>query len=128
MRISRIILISFLPLAALFISACKDEVTDPGLIEFPASGVSYGRHVEPLFTNMCLSCHQSTAPVLTPPSYASLMNYQPQLVIPGQGHNSLLVQLLDGRAVPAMPPIGLRLNDNQINGIKTWINEGAQNN
>lgn len=60
--------------------------------------------------------------------YANLMSYQPQLVISGQGENSLLVQILDGRAIPQMPPAGERLNDNQINGIKTWIDEGALNN
>jgi len=113
---------------ALSTFSCKDELTTQGSIVFPASGVSYGRHVESLFTQQCTSCHSgSSAPNLTPPSYSSLMNYQPQLVISGQGDNSLLVQLLDGRAVPAMPP-GALLTDNQINGIKTWINEGALNN
>jgi mono/diheme cytochrome c family protein len=123
----------FLPACALGLSlmvlSCKDELPTQGSIIFPASGVSYGQHVEPLFIQKCTGCHgSSTALNLIPPSYSSLMNYQPQLVISGQGDNSLLVQLLDGRAVPAMPPTGDRLTDNQINGIKTWINEGALNN
>lgn len=111
------------------IVSCKDEMPTQGSIVFPAAGVSFRQHVEQLFIQRCTGCHgSSTPPNLVPPSYSSLMNYQPQLVISGQGDNSLLVQLLDGRAVPAMPPTGDRLTDNQINGIKTWINEGALNN
>ena len=91
--------------------------------------MSFSQHVQPLFTQKCSGCHgTSDALDLTPPMYASLMSYQPQLVISGEGENSLLVQILDGRAVPQMPPGSERLTDNQIAGIKTWINEGALNN
>ncbi|MEP0822002.1 MAG: hypothetical protein HRF44_04060 [Ignavibacterium sp.] len=119
---------SFLVLLLVILSgACKDELPT-GVVVFPESNVSYSRHIEPLWTQKCLSCHQgSTPPDLTPPSYTSLMTYQPQLVIPGQGYNSLLVQMLDGRIGPPMPP-SEKLNENQIKGIMTWINEGAQNN
>lgn len=118
-------LVLFLGLSFL---SCKDELPTQGSVIFPTSGVSFSQHVQPLFTQKCSGCHgTSDALDLTPPMYANLMSYQPQLVISGQGENSLLVQILDGRAVPQMPP-GERLNDNQINGIKTWINEGALNN
>jgi hypothetical protein len=115
---------------SLTVLSCKDELPTQGSIVFPSSGVSFGQHVQPLFVQKCTSsCHgTSDALDLTPPMYANLMSYQPQLVILGEGDNSLLVQLFDGRAVPAMPPTGDRLTDNQINGIKTWINEGALNN
>jgi mono/diheme cytochrome c family protein len=118
----------FIALLVAFATSCKDELPT-GPIIFPDSNISYGTHIEPLWTQRCLSCHTaSTPPDLSPPSYSSLRNYQPQLIIPGQGDNSLLVQLLDGRASPVMPPVGERLTANQINGIKTWINEGALNN
>lgn len=114
--------------ALLLTLSCKDEVPT-GPIIFPDANVSYGRHIEPLWTQKCLSCHQgSTAPDLSPPSYNSLVNYQPSLIIPGQGDNSLLIQLLDGRASPIMPPSGERLTENQIQGIRTWIDDGAVNN
>ena len=65
---------------------------------------------------------------LSPPSYFNLRNYLPPLVVSGDADNSLLVWYLDGRASPRMPLYKAPLSTNQINGIKTWINEGAQNN
>ena len=118
-----------LSVAFLLLTACKDQLVTEGTIVFPDSSVSYGSHIEPLFTTRCLGCHNGAYPPnLSPPSYSALVTYQPQLIIPGQGNNSLLVQLLDGRAAPIMPPSGEMLNQNQINGIKTWIDEGALNN
>ncbi|MEX2115499.1 MAG: hypothetical protein WEB37_01320 [Bacteroidota bacterium] len=115
---------------SLTVLSCKDESPTQGSIVFPSSGISFGQHVQPLFVQRCTSgCHGTPDALdLTPPMYTNLMSYQPQLVILGQGDNSLLVQLLEGRTLPEMPPAGARLTDNQINGIKTWINEGAPNN
>jgi len=127
----RYLLPAFAITLSLTVLSCKDELPTQGSIVFPSTGVSFSQHVQPLFNQKCYGsgCHGPSETLdLTPPMYASLMSYQPQLVISGQGENSLLVQILDGRAVPAMPPGGERLTDNQINGIKTWINEGALNN
>ncbi len=111
---------------ALSVLSCKDELPSE-VVVFPASGVTYG-HVEALFIQKCIGCHDNSSELnLLPPSYSNLMNYKILLVIRGEGDNSLLVQLLDGRQGPTMPP-GERLTDNQINGIKTWINEGALDN
>ncbi len=113
-------------------TGCKDQLPnqeDPSTIVLPDSNISYSNDLERLFTARCLGCHAGAyEPNLTPPSFSALMNYQPQLVVAGQGNSSLLVQLLDGRTQPIMPPTGERLTQNQINGIKRWIDEGAVNN
>jgi len=131
MRLRKIfLLIPILFFAGLyFATGCKDQLPTESTIVFPDSNVSYGKHIEPLFTSRCLSCHNGAYPPnLSPPSYSALISYQPQLIIPGQGNNSYLVRLLDGRASPVMPPSGEMLNQNQIEGIKKWIDEGALNN
>lgn len=123
-----------LPIAVLFsvfTIGCKDQLPnqdDASSIVLPDSNVSFSKDVERVFAARCVSCHAGTdAPDLTPPSYSALVNYQPQLVVAGEGANSLLIQILDGRTGPSMPP-NSKLTDNQINGIKQWINEGAVNN
>ncbi len=115
---------------------CKDSITDNGAnIVFPDSGVSYGRHVEPLFLSACAipGCH--TAADKDNSGGLSLETYQeatsvPLVIIPRDTVNSRLVWSLEGKNnTPRMPPVGRPgLTTNQINGLKRWILEGAQNN
>lgn len=115
---------------------CEDEFGSGDFepIVFPASGVSYFKHVEPLFQQRCAfaGCHFGmNAPMgldLSAPSYQRLRNHQPSLVIPGNATESFLVKKIDGRFPPRMPLNQTPLTANQIEGIKTWINEGALNN
>jgi hypothetical protein len=135
--LSRIILI-FLTLTiagVLLILSCKDQNTGPTSdIVFPDSLISYSKYVEPLFSQTCTGsrCHGGEFPSkglnLEPPSYSSLMNHQPQLVVGGAPSNSLLVQRLEGTIPPIMPSNQNPLTDNQKNGIRKWISEGAKNN
>lgn len=121
---------------AILLLSCKDELTgvDDSSIVFPAANVSFGRHVEPLLQQRCAvsGCHAGSTPAaglnLQTPAYSNLMNHQPRLVVAGAGNNSLLIQRLDGRIQPRMPLSGNPLNQNQIDGIKKWIDEGALNN
>jgi len=117
-------------------NSCEDAVTEPDQpinIVFPDSLISYSQHVEPLFQQGCAlsACHGSASQGglnLDAPSYSKLINHQPRLVVAMEADNSLLVQRLDGRVQPRMPLNRTPLNENQINGIKKWINEGAANN
>jgi len=52
----------------------------------------------------------------------------PRLVVSGQSNNSLLIQRLDGRIQPRMPFNLTPLTQNQLDGVKKWIDEGALNN
>jgi len=76
-------------------------------------------------------CHDADAPVgrvkLT--TWGHTVLDLPGIVIPGEPDNSELVFRIDGRVgVGRMPPYGNPLNQNQINGIRTWIAEGAKQN
>ena len=117
------------------VSSCEDQILGDGgaSIVFPDSLVSFSQHVEPLFTQTCTTsrCHGGSAPArnlsLDPPSYSSIINH-PGLVIAGESSNSLLVWRLEGKLLSVMPPNRDPLPQNQIKGIKKWIDEGARNN
>ncbi len=119
-------------------TGCKDinpqlaNGQSPSNIYFPASNVSYSRQVQPLFNQACSlsSCHDdgSTQSVLHLTSYANLMFQLPGIVVQGKPDQSELVLRIQGSVGQRMPPSTNQLNDNQINGIRTWIVEGAKNN
>lgn len=123
-------------LAVLSATSCKDENPvngeSPSNIIFPADSVSYGRHVEPLFRQTCslIGCHDDgnhpSALKLT--TYDNLMYGSLQVVVRGQPNQSVLVWRIEGRVGRLMPMNRNPLNQNQINGIRAWIAEGAKNN
>ena len=111
---------------------CKDDLVDQGTIDivFPDSGVSYGRHVQPLFDRGCAfsGCHAGE----TPQRGLSLESYQKAterigIIVAYDPDGSLLVMAIEGRApnTRRMPLFRSPLTDNQIKGIRTWIKEGA---
>jgi uncharacterized membrane protein len=124
----------FVLLISIGLVSCKDTTTNPSSeIVFPNDSVSFSKQVEPLFQQKCAHspCHGGSAPAadlnLTYPSYTSLLS-SPGLVIPGDANHSTLVQHLEGKFSPMPPPNFPQLTQNQITGIKTWINEGAKPN
>lgn len=130
-------LVWFLLLPAVLLTpSCKDAGTNQSAsdIVFPASGVSYGKQVEPLFLHSCAlpSCHDEYTGIggLILETYQELMSASPPVVRVGDTSNSPLVWSIEkshglGIMPPPPPP---PLNSNQITGIKRWILEGAQNN
>jgi hypothetical protein len=63
-------------------------------------------------------------------SYPAAMrgtNFGP-VIIPGQAINSTLYRLVSGQADPSlrMPHQGAPLNDEIVNKIKDWIDQGAK--
>ncbi len=124
------VIIYFLLLFSLM--CCNNSINDSGNnIEFPASNVSYSKHVQPLFNYKCnySSCHgsETTTNRLVLISYIDATRY-PGIIVPRYPDNSILIQRLDGRLQPRMPLSRDTLSRNQYNGIKTWIKEGALNN
>ena len=127
-----IIIFSVLMFAAVvFYSGCKDTVTNSDIdkVVIPDSNISYSKYIQPLFNVKCISCHGNGSTEggvdLTSCGQATA---DPSIVFPGEPENSKLVWAIEGNPVTTpMPPIGYPpLNQNQINGIKTWIKEGAQ--
>jgi uncharacterized membrane protein len=126
--------LSFILFVSIEFISCKDTQTNPTSGIFPASNVSFSNNVEPLFQQKCASssCHgggsQNTSGLdLEYPSYTALLA-PPGLVIAGDANHSTLVQHLEGSLSPMPPHNFPQLTQNQITGIKTWINEGAKDN
>ena len=121
-------------LAALALgSGCKDTSINPEEYIFPTSNVSYARDVQPFFNITCAitGCHgQGTQQsMLRLNSYQELMDYSLFEVIPKDPENSELVKRIEGRSAgQRMPLYRQPLTQNQINGIRAWIGEGALNN
>ena len=113
----------------------------------PATTVSFADQIQPIFDQHCIRCHvtggfanQSGIPLrlVQGESYLRLVNQQSvqdpnwTLVKPGDSTNSLLYQ----KVSQPTPPVGLRMpwdghnppSEESIEHIKTWIDEGAENN
>jgi hypothetical protein len=106
-----------------------NDDNSPSSIVFPLSNVSYAAQVQPLFNQACAlgGCHDDASAQrnLRLTSYGS---WNAGIVIPGEPQNSILVVRIEGRLGERMPPGGYPLNQNQINGLRAWIAEGAKNN
>ncbi len=125
--------ILFIAIFMMIISfACDD--TGINEIPLPEENVSYSQHIQPIFNNHCNSsgCHNSedAAGGIKLTSYGELFEV-PFLIIPRAPDESQLYLSVNGQTVNIMPPPygnTFPLNDNQINGIRVWIAEGAEAN
>jgi hypothetical protein len=115
------------------------EVIDNSIV-LPESNLTYRDHIKPLFTVRCGSergCHVhyndggNPARGLDLTIYMDMINHlidgSTDLIIPGQGEQSFLYNILlgpvSGRS--QMPKDRPPLNSNNMNGIRVWIDEGA---
>ncbi len=99
----------------------------------PIVGLSYATDIQPIFNSNCSNCHGSSGGVsLT--SYAALMgsvgnNYGENVVVPGNADASGLVDKIEPNPTHgARMPTNGTLTLTEIQSIRAWINEGAQNN
>jgi hypothetical protein len=87
--------------------------------------VYFGNTILPLLVSNCAmpGCHNNGELNLT--SYASVMNSG--IVKPRHPNTSKLVRVITGGGEEAMPPSPYSaLTSDQINSIKTWIDQGAK--
>ena len=128
-------------LAVLIGCATDDFPTAP-----PGNGggnsVSFSAEIQPIFTNNCATspgCHlgvlgASGLDLKAGTSYMSLVNMMSQfvtdtLVVPGSAARSYLVAKLEGTQSFGSPmPLGGTLSPTDIQKIKDWIDDGAQDN
>ena len=120
--------------SAIIYVGCDDSITvaDVDTREMPDSNVSFSKDIAPIFELKCVSCHgngglQGGIDLTT---WAGVVD--PRIVIPGEADTSPLVWIIERRpGFPIMPPLDspyLPLTSKQIQGVKTWIDEGAKNN
>lgn len=111
-------------------AATEAATTEAPATEAAAAGtVSFASDILPILQSRCINCHggQRTEEGLSLTSHAALLTGAEDgaVIIPGDGANSLLVQLVaEGR----MPKRGPKLTPDQVQLIQTWINEGAHDN
>jgi len=120
-----------------FLLSCKDtsnSLSPLGNIVFPATGISYEKQVQPLFNIGCAttSCHDNSSRGgnLDLSSYYGTIS-DPGVVERTGNHvfdttNSRLIWCIEAKlGSPFMPPTR-PLVQNQIEGLKRWIYEGAK--
>ncbi|MDY0082274.1 MAG: c-type cytochrome domain-containing protein [Ignavibacteriaceae bacterium] len=119
----------------IFIS-CDDTLTveDVDSYPMPQSNISFAKNIYPILQVKCAfsGCHAQPDPSkgLDLSTYAGV-TADPTIVFPREPDLSKLVWAIEARPpFPPMPPVGYArpLTDEQIRGIKKWIEEGAQNN
>ena len=90
----------------------------------------YNAQVGPLLLQHCLKCHgpekQKGGLRLDQRADALRGGDDGVVIVPGKSSESLLLKLVSGLdPEKVMPPKGERLNAEQINFLKTWIDQGA---
>jgi len=118
--------------AILSISSCDD--TSLTSIKIPTSNVSYSQHIQPVLNIKCAitGCHDA----VTSAGGYSMADWTSTtkipFIIPNDPNNSLTVMTVTGQGgLPIMPPVNasiLPMTEVEVNGLKTWIKEGAKNN
>ncbi len=95
----------------------------------PETQISYSGQVVPIIQAKCLACHSESAKMggFVLADYESLMKggSKGKAVIPGHSQESRLLQMLEGNIQPRMP-LGGALEEQEINIIRYWIDQGAK--
>ncbi len=122
------------PAAPIAAGATADEPPRPRLKAMKATGketVSFAADVAPLLVESCKGCHINAMRAsggLNMDTFAQLLRGgdSGDIVIPGNGEESLLVKKLRGSMGLKMPAGGRpAFSDDSIKLISTWIDEGA---
>jgi len=137
MKFAATFTIILLFISVMFYSGCKDTITGDQIdnIVIPSSNVSYSKYIQPVLNLKCATagCHDDISKKHGI-SFTTWSNTtaDPNVIFPGKPQSSSIIYAVKGLApYEVMPPIssGLKpMNENQANGLETWIKEDAKNN
>lgn len=110
--------------------------------ETPIQNPSFAQDIQPIFNNSCAvsGCHNTTAEaglnLSQGVAYANIVNVDStqvpskKRVLPNDAQNSYLVEKIEDRqSVGSRMPLNQNaLSGTQIQNIRNWINQGAQDN
>ena len=97
--------------------------------------VDFEKEILPIFRQNCLACHNSTDAesdlVMETPATLMTGGFEGPAVVPGNGKESLIIQLASRARESFMPPedndVGAKnLTPKQLGLIKLWIDQGAE--
>ncbi|MGD9347217.1 MAG: hypothetical protein PVH84_15230 [Candidatus Aminicenantes bacterium] len=108
----------------------------------PIENPSFSQDIQSIFNTSCATsgCHNSVAEaglnLLQSEAYSNIVNVDStqvpskKRVLPNDAQNSYLVEKIEGRqSVGSRMPLNRSaLSSTQIQNIRNWINQGAQNN
>lgn len=119
--------------SAFILTNCDDTITvvDVDNRIIPDSNISYIEYIVPVLQAKCYSCHANGRYEAGLDLSLHTRFVDGRIVVPGEPETSILIWTVEGRAgFPPMPPIGTApsLTKNQLDGFRTWIDEGAKNN
>ena len=123
--------IRYILAAAVFtlLGCSSSDITSASDIVFPATHVSFKAQVEPLFTVSCniTGCHDVARNSNNNVDLTSWISVRSINVVNQPGDtNCGLIEVVFGRGGIIHP--SMNLNDNNRQGLKQWVIEGAQNN
>jgi len=132
--------LTLLAFSTLLIASCSEHIVsecEPVDEDEPAMAATFSAINEEVLQTTCAlsSCHVNASDpdlsmslaydnLVNKLNNAKNMNY----VEPGDAANSFLIKKLLGEGTTQMPPGGPKLNDEVIDSIKVWIDNGAENN
>lgn len=124
--------------ATLVLGACQSKQIDNSVIVDPGPVVSYAADVQPIFAASCggVGCHvgESTNGVDLSTYSATMssvgLQYGGAVVIAGNAAGSPLIDKVEASPTQGsrMPLGASSLTASQVEVIKTWIDDGAENN
>jgi uncharacterized membrane protein len=129
-------ILSLIIISLIFLLGCDDTLTNENVDNkpIPDSNVSFADHIYPVFQVKCAfsGCHAQPNPAngIDLSTWAGV-TADPNIVFPGEPDLSRLVWAIEARAgIYPMPPPGYTtpITLDQIQGIRTWIDEGALDN
>ena len=129
-------ILSLIIISLIFLLGCDDTLTNENVDNkpIPDSNVSFADHIYPVFQVKCAfsGCHAQPNPAdgIDLSTWAGV-TADPNIVFPGEPDLSRLVWAIEARAgISPMPPLGYAtpITIDQIQGIRTWIDEGALDN
>lgn len=96
-----------------------------------ADSVDFKQQIRPLFKERCYECHgpdkQESGLRLDKRQEALAGGVSGAAIVPGDGASGLLLKNVQSEdAEQVMPPKGDRLTEEQIQLLKTWIEDGAE--
>jgi hypothetical protein len=110
------------------VAGCSSsDITSPDQIVFPATNVSFTQHVQPFFALSCnnVGCHDAGRADNYDTDLTSWVRVRDaHVTLPGDTACGL-IRVIYAREVHYG---ALNLNENQREGLKQWVLEGAQNN